>query len=80
MGQKVEFEKNFGPKLGNLNIDEISNISDNEILNKLNPIYKLIKITSEDKILDGKDLIGFVGANLDFTCLYVKQANPQKTR
>ena len=49
MGQKVEFEKNFGPKLGNLNIDEIFNVSDNEILNKLNPIYKLIKITLKIK-------------------------------
>ena len=43
MGQKVEFEKNFGPKLGELNIDEIFSVSDNEILNKLDPIYKLIK-------------------------------------
>ena len=25
MGQKVEFEKNFGPKLGDLNLDEIFN-------------------------------------------------------
>ena len=29
MGQKVEFEKNFGPKLGNLNIDEILNVNSN---------------------------------------------------
>ena len=25
LGQKVEFEKNFGPKLGDLNLNEILN-------------------------------------------------------
>ena len=78
MGQKVEFEKNFGPKLGNLIIDEIFNVSNNEILNKLDPIYKLIKITSEDKILDGKDLIGFVGATWTLLVYMLNRQSPKK--
>ena len=60
LGQKVNFEKNFGPKLGDLNFDQIYNISDQDILRKLDPIYELIKNTSKDNILKGKDLIGFV--------------------
>ena len=34
MGQEVEFKKDFGPKLGNLNINEVLNVSDSEILKK----------------------------------------------
>ena len=51
LGQSVEFEKNFGPKLGEINYKNILNKSDEEISLKLNPIYELIKSTSEDEIL-----------------------------
>ncbi len=62
LGQDLEFKKNFGPKLGNLNLKKFFNRTDDEIINKLNPVYELINITSNDKILKNKDLIGFVGA------------------
>ncbi len=30
LGQDLKFEKNFGPKLGNLNLENVLNTSDNE--------------------------------------------------
>ena len=48
LGQDVVFEKGLGPKLGELDFDKISNISDDEILEKLKPIYDLIKLVSNE--------------------------------
>ncbi len=79
LGQDLKFEKNFGPKLGNLNLENILNISDKEILEKLKPVYKLIDITSKDKILKNKDLIGFIGAPWTLLVYMVNQKSPKKT-
>ena len=62
MGQKVEFKKDFGPKLGNINKDEFFNISESNFSNKLGPIYKLLQNLKINDKLKNKDLIGFVGA------------------
>ena len=35
LGQKVEFEKNFGPKLGNIDLDEIVNVDEVNFVRKL---------------------------------------------
>ena len=78
MGQKVEFEKNFGPRLGELNLDKILEMPDNEIVDKLNPIYQLIKTTSKDKILERKDLIGFVGATWTLLVYMLNKQSPKK--
>ena len=43
LGQKVEFEKNFGPKLGDLNLNEISKIDEIDFVEKVYPVYKSIK-------------------------------------
>ena len=78
MGQEVEFKKDFGPKLGNLNINEVLNVSDSDILKKIEPIYELIKITSKDKIIEGKDLIGFVGATWTIFVYMLNKQSPKK--
>ena len=44
----------------------------NKLLINLNPIYKLIKITSTDKELKNKDLIGFIGGTWTL-CVLFKQ-------
>ena len=33
LGQNIEFEKNFGPKLGNLDLDKVLTTSDESIIN-----------------------------------------------
>ena len=78
LGQSVEFEKNFGPKLGEINYKNILNKSDEEISLKLNPIYELIKSTSEDEILINKDLIGFTGAAWTIMVYMLNKKSPKK--
>ena len=60
--QKVEFEKNFGPKLGELDLDKFRNIDEVDFSFRLNSVYKAINITSKKINKTDKDLIGFVGA------------------
>ncbi len=79
LGQEVEFKKNLGPKLGDLDFDKILNVSDHDILNKLNPIYDLIKITSKDEDLINKDLIGFIGATWTLLVYMINRQSPKKT-
>ena len=47
LGQSLEFKKNLGPQLGELNINNIINISENHFIQKLKPVYDLMKITSK---------------------------------
>ena len=79
LGQNLEFKKDFGPLLGDLNIEKILNLSDDEICVKLNPVYELIKSTSEDKALINKDLIGFVGATWTLLVYMLNKKSPKKT-
>ena len=79
LGQNLEFKKDFGPLLGDLNIEKILNLSDDEICAKLNPVYELIKSTSEDKVLINKDLIGFVGATWTLLVYMLNKKSPKKT-
>ena len=52
LNQKVEFKKNFGPQLGNLNLEEMSKLDEIDFLEKLYPIYKSIKKVSQNKIMN----------------------------
>ncbi len=78
LNQKVELKKNFGPKLGNLNLDDILKVSEEEFLNKLNPIYKAIKKVSNNKLLINKSTIGFVGAPWTILVYMINKISPKK--
>ncbi len=78
LGQSVEFKRGFGPQLGELEINKVLEIPDSDILNKLNPVYDLIKITSKDEILKGKDLIGFVGGTWTLLVYMLNRQSPKK--
>jgi len=62
LNQKVEFKKNFGPMLGSLDLDKISEIDEIDFLEKLYPVYQSINKVSKNNLIKNKDLIGFVGA------------------
>ena len=62
LGQKVEFKKNYGPSLEDLDLNKLLNVKDEDFSNKLKPVYEAINIVSKDKLLNEKDLLGFVGA------------------
>ena len=64
LGQKVEFEKNFGPKLGDLNLNDITKIDEIDFVEKIYSVYKAIRKVSSDTVLNNKNTIGFVGAPL----------------
>ena len=78
LGQDVKFEKNFGPKLSPIKIEEMIKVTEKEFVDKLNPIYKLINITSKNNLLYNKDLFGFVGAPWTILVYMINQISPKK--
>jgi len=78
MNQEVNFEKNFGPKLGDLSIDKIKRTEENSFLKKLNPVYKAISQTSKNNLLKNRDLIGFVGAPWTILVYMINRMSPKK--
>ena len=48
LSQEVEFEKNFGPKLGELNLNKIAKIDEVDFVEKIHRVYKAIKKVSSD--------------------------------
>ena len=78
LNQKVEFEKGFGPKLGEVNIDEMSRLDEVDFIQKVYPVYKAIKKVSTDDIVKGKNTIGFVGAPWTLLVYIINQQSPKK--
>ena len=78
LGQKVEFKKDFGPLLGELDIIRISKVDEVDFVEKTHPIYKAIKKVSSDPILNNKNTIGFVGAPWTLLVYMINQQSPKK--
>jgi len=78
LNQKVEFKKNFGPILGELNIKEMSKLDDIDFVKKIYPVYKMIKKVSNDKLVTNKNTIGFVGAPWTLLVYMINQQSPKK--
>ena len=78
VNQEVKFEKGFGPKLGNLNIDLIKKTTETDFTNKLKPVYNSISLTSQSSLLKNKDLIGFVGAPWTILVYMINKISPKK--
>ena len=77
LNQKVNFKKNFGPELGPLNLEEISNVDEIDFLNKLYPIYRAIKNVRASHLTKNKDLIGFVGAPWTLLVYMINKKSPK---
>tara|TARA_B100000700_G_scaffold313323_1_gene398178 strand:+ start:1733 stop:2734 length:1002 start_codon:yes stop_codon:yes gene_type:complete len=78
LNQKVEFKKNFGPLLGELDLDKISNIDEVNFVEKLLPVYKAINIVSNHQVVKNKSTIGFVGAPWTLLVYMINQQSPKK--
>jgi len=78
VGQKVEFEKGFGPKLGNLDIEKINKTSEADFTEKISKVYKAISRTSKDPIMSNRDMIGFVGAPWTILVYMINRSSPKK--
>ncbi len=79
LGQEVKFEKNFGPKLGRLSIDEIAKNDEIDFIEKIHRVYKAIKRVSSDPSLKNKNTIGFVGAPWTLLVYMINQQSPKKS-
>jgi len=77
LNQKVEFKKNFGPILGNLNLDEILKIDEIDFVEKVYPIYKAISLVSRSKLTNNKSTIGFVGAPWTLLVYMLNKQSPK---
>ena len=78
LGQKVEFEKNFGPKLGEIDLDNIKYVDEINFTEKVYKVYKAISKTSQDALMNNKDMIGFVGAPWTILVYMINRSSPKK--
>ncbi|MDC0851341.1 uroporphyrinogen decarboxylase [Candidatus Pelagibacter sp.] len=78
LNQKVQFKKNFGPMLGEINIDEMSKLDEIDFVEKIYPVYKAIKKVSNNDITKNKNTIGFVGAPWTLLVYMINQQSPKK--
>ena len=78
LNQKVEFKKNFGPILGEININEMASLDEVDFVEKIYPVYKAIKKVSTDNLMKNKNTIGFVGAPWTLLVYMINQQSPKK--
>ena len=77
LNQNVEFKKNIGPLLGNLDLEKISKVEEVDFVEKLSPVYKLIKLVSNSQFTNNKTTIGFVGAPWTLLVYMMNKKSPK---
>ena len=77
LNQKVEFKREVGPLLGNLNLENILKLTENDFVKKVNPVYKLINLVRNNKITKNKSTIGFIGAPWTLLVYMLNQKSPK---
>ena len=78
LDQSVEFKKNYGPILGDFNLEKASRLDEIDFVQKIYPIYKAIKSVSENDLLTNKNTIGFVGAPWTLLVYMINRQSPKK--
>ncbi|MDC1114723.1 uroporphyrinogen decarboxylase [Candidatus Pelagibacter sp.] len=78
LNQKVEFQKGFGPMLGEININEMASLDEIDFVEKIYPVYKAIKKVSSDNLMRNKNTIGFIGAPWTLLVYMINQQSPKK--
>ena len=77
IGQTVEFKRNFGPSLGALELNKLESVSNEDLTEKLSPVYKLLSNLKNSNDLKNKDLIGFVGGPWTLLVYMVNKVSPK---
>ena len=77
LNQNVEFKKNIGPILGELDLNKISKIQEVDFIKKVNPVYRLIKLVSSSQLTKNKSTIGFVGAPWTLLVYMLNKKSPK---
>ena len=78
LNQKVEFKKNFGPILGELNLQEISNFNEKDFTKKLKPVYMALDLVKKNELTQNKSTIGFVGAPWTLLVYLINRKSPKQ--
>ena len=78
LNQSVNFKKNYGPILGDIELNDLSKISHKNFVLKLNPVYESLKTLKKNKLLVNKDLIGFVGGPWTILVYMLNKKSPKK--
>ena len=78
LGQKVIFEKNFGPKLSDFNLDEILKCEETDFINKISPAYKGLELIKKEMDYKNKSLIGFAGAPWTLLLYMLNKQSPKR--
>jgi len=77
LDQQVEFKKNFGPLLGDLDIEKMSLIDEIDFVKKIYPIYQAINKVKNDQLTKNKSTIGFVGAPWTLLVYMINKQSPK---
>ena len=77
LNQSVEFKKNFGPLLGDLDLENISKTKEADFIEKIHPVYKAISLVSKSQVMKSKSTIGFVGAPWTLLVYMINQKSPK---
>ena len=77
LNQEVEFKKNVGPLLGELNLDEILNLNDLDFIDKIKPVYEAINLVKNNPLTNNKTTIGFVGAPWTLLVYMINKKSPK---
>ncbi len=75
--QKVEFKKNFGPLLGNLNLEIFSKLNEKDFTQNIKQVYEAIKLVSNNQLTKDKNTIGFVGAPWTLLVYMINKKSPK---
>ena len=77
LNQKIEFKKNFGPILGQIDLDEITELNENDFIKKILPVYKAINIVCKSYLTKNKSIIGFIGAPWTLLVYMINRQSPK---
>ena len=75
--QKVEFKKNVGPILGNLNLDQAFEVAEKDFIERVDPVYKAINLVRNNNLTENKSTIGFVGAPWTLLVYILNKQSPK---
>ena len=77
LNQKVEFKKNIGPILGELDLDKASKITEEDFTKRVSPVYNAIDLVKNNNLTENKSTIGFVGAPWTLLVYILNKQSPK---